>query len=70
MLAGNNFPEIFVYLMNYLSDRNLKDKLTALINKQNSTGQTPLRIFHNKNIDYSVITDSKDMVVKLLEFGA
>ena len=44
MLAGNNFPEIFVYIVTYLSERNLKEKLLTLINKQNSTGQTPLRI--------------------------
>ncbi len=43
MLAGNNFPDIFVYLMNDLSERGLKDKIPSLINKQNSTGNTPLR---------------------------
>ncbi len=43
MLAGNNFPEIFVYLMNEISERGLKDKILPLVNKQNATGNTPLR---------------------------
>ena len=45
MLAGNNFPEIFVLLAKELESRSLKDKLPALINKQNATGNTPLRTF-------------------------
>lgn len=70
MLAGNNFPEIFAYLMTYLQGKHLNDKILSLINKQNSTGQTPLRITYNLSKDYTVITDSKDMLVKLLEHGA
>lgn len=45
MLAGNNFPDIFVFLIKELESRSLKDKLPALINKQNATGNTPLRTF-------------------------
>lgn len=48
----------------------MKDKLPALINKQNATGNTPLRTFLMKKKDYAVITDSKDMLLKLLEYGA
>jgi hypothetical protein len=65
MLAGNNFPDIFGYLAQEINHRGLKDKLPTLINKQNSTGQTPLRII-SIHADYSVITDSKDMLLKLL----
>ena len=51
MLAGNNFPEIFVHLAKELESRSLKDKLPALINKQNATGNTPLRTFlYNKRL--------------------
>lgn len=49
MLAGNNFPEIFVLLVKELESRSLKDKLPALINKQNATGNTPLRTFLHNN---------------------
>jgi rRNA-processing protein FCF1 len=39
-----------------------------ILNKQNSSGCTPLRIDANE-LDYAVITNSKEMVSRLIEVG-
>lgn len=44
------------------------DQLSELINKQNNTGNTPLRT-GQYDADYAVITESKEMLKKLLDIG-
>ena len=68
MLGANNLIDLFDYLFPIVAKR-LGDKIQEVLNKQNSTGSTPLRK-QSAYPDYSVITNSKEMVVKLLEAGA
>lgn len=67
MLGANNLTEIFDYLFPIVAKK-LGKKIEEILNKQNSTGSSPLRI-KNINLDYAVITNSKEMVVRLLEAG-
>ena len=59
---------MFDYLYPLVAKK-MGEKIGEIVHKQNSTGNSPLRIFF-LIIDYAVITDSKDMVVKLLSVGA
>jgi hypothetical protein len=45
MLGANNLTEIFDYIFPIVSKILSNDNLSELINKQNSTGNTPLRTF-------------------------
>lgn len=44
MLAANNLTEIFDFLFPIVAKKLTNEKIDGLINKQNSTGNTPLRI--------------------------
>ena len=68
MLAANNVVHVFDYLFPIVANK-LNNKMQELIDKQNSTGNTPLRIY-SSILDYAVITDSKEMVARLLKVGA
>lgn len=43
MLAANNFPLLFDYLLPIVTKRLNSAQLQELINKQNNTGNTPIR---------------------------
>jgi len=45
MLAANNFPNIFDYLYPVVAKTLNLQQLELLINKQNATGNTPLRMY-------------------------
>ena len=45
MLAANNLTEMFDYIFPIVAKKISNANLSELINKQNSTGNTPLRIF-------------------------
>ena len=64
MLAANNLTELFDYLFPIISKK-LGTKVKDIIDKQNSTGNTPLRKLDIK-IDYAVITNSKEMATRLV----
>jgi ankyrin repeat protein len=68
MLAANNFPELFDYLFPVVSKK-IGPEIETVVNKQNSTGNTPLRRWRF-DLDYAVITNSKEMVQKLIEIKA
>lgn len=70
MIAANNYPHIFEYLLPVITKRCPREQLLEIINKQNSTLSTPLRIYLGYIVDYAVVTDSTEMVKKLLEVGA
>lgn len=44
MLAANNLPLLFDYLFPIVAKKLTSAQLSELINKQNNTGNTPLRI--------------------------
>lgn len=69
MIAANNLPDLFDYIVPVMVKRCPKEQVLQILNKQNYNRSTPLRIFV-LILDYAVVTQSKDMVRKLLEAGA
>ena len=57
MLASNNLTTVFDYLFPFVKEK-IGKKIEDVIHKQNSTGNTPLRICC-ANKDYAVITNSQ-----------
>ena len=68
MLAANNLHSTFDYLLPVITKRCPRQQLAEILNKQNSSNSTPLRKYI-VNLDYAVVTDSKQMVKKLVEAG-
>ena len=69
MIAATNLPDLFDYIVPVMLKRCPKEQVLQILNKQNYNRSTPLRIFV-LILDYAVVTQSKDMVRKLLEAGA
>lgn len=65
MLAANNLHQMFEELLPFLKEQCPKDQIYEIVNKTNSSGSSPLRKKSDK-IDYTVITDSKEMLEKLI----
>lgn len=65
MIAANNLINIFDYLMPIVTKKCPKEQILQILNKQNSSNSTPLRTLSLIK-DYAVVTDSKEMVTKLI----
>lgn len=59
MIAANNLPHILDFLMPHLLARCPRDQVLQIINKQNSSGNTPLRTFQSMQIMLSSLRVNK-----------